>query len=174
MGASVKLRYLLVALALTVLAGVAHAQSSLPPIPSITGPQDLSQMRGTLNTLINQINAILVPLLPNSPNSVETNFFALTPGATGFPAVLTLQTGADANASITIQPNGNGSVILMGQSNTGVVQFGNQASFVSAPGLSPYPGRVPALAAIQGVHNTAQGVLLVKDWLGVTRGVPAY
>ncbi len=170
MGASVKLRYLLAALALTVIAAMAHAAS--PPVPLITGPQDLSQMRGTLNTLINQINAILVPAFPAGAGAV--NFPSLSGGVTGQPIIIGVQAGGDANASISIQPAGSGNLILMGQANTGVVQFGNLASFVSAPSLSPYPGRVPSQAAIQGVHNTAQGVLLVKDWLGVTRGVPAY
>ena len=151
----------------------AAAQSSQPPIPLLRGPLDPGAMQGTLNLIIQEINGILVPLIPGSPVT-PVNFLSLTPGATGTPAVLTLQPGADANASIAIQPNGNGNVILMGQSNMGVVQFGNQASFVSAPGLSPYPGGVPGAAALQGVKNTVQGVLLVKDWLGVTRGVPAY
>jgi hypothetical protein len=179
-----RLRYLLVLLVALdffdpgdgLFPGMFHsdgAAAQVLPIPSVPGPYDPSQALATFNTLINQINGVLVPALGATVTSAGTavNTIALTGGVTGNSAVIGLQPGADANAGILIRPNGSGNLTLLGLSGTGVVQFGNQASFVSAPSLTACS--TPGLAAIQGVKSTVQGMLIVKDWLGVARGLQA-
>src|SRR5712691_7768512 len=148
----------------------AYAATQLP-IPLLSGPSDPSQMNATLNGVIAKINAILGPVILQT--SGGENFISLSGGVSGAPAVIGLAPGAGADAGIQINPNGSGNIILFSQSNTGVLQLGNQASFVSAPGLSPNPIG-SRLASLYGVKNTVQGMFIFKDWLGRTRGLPVY
>ena len=171
----------------SVLAAAALSACGMFPayaasIPYIQGPTEPPTLAGPLNTLINQINAILSPLTggpavnggqPGSGTPAVNNI-QLISAATGSLAQIGLQPGADPNAGIQINPNGSGNIVLFALGDTGVLQFANTGSFVSAPGLSPYPGRVPGALALMGVQSTVQGAFVFKDWLGITRGVPAY
>ena len=152
------------------------AQAQVPPIPLVSGPQDLSQMRGTLNTLINEINAILVPAFPAQPGAV--NFPNMQATVTGQPGILGLSFGGDPNASLAIQPNGNGNVILFGASGTaqlgtGVLQIGNVASWVPAKGLAPCPAVSGGSTRPLGVGPTVTGYFQVGDWLGRIHSIAA-
>ena len=162
------LRLMLVGFA---LAAALPAVAQTLPIPLVTGPQDVSQMRGTFNTLINNINNVLRPIFPAAG---AVNSIALTGGATGTLATISLAAGADANASIGLVPNGNGDIILWAGNPTslGTLQFANAASFVPAEGLGACPGVDPA-APPYGVEAAITGYISVKDWLGVTRALPA-
>lgn len=161
-----QLRVLLVLLVGLGFADAAAAQQL--PIPMFSGPMDPASMQSDLNGLISQINGVLVPALGPSSTMAGTpvNKVSLTGGLTGNPATIGLQPGADANASIQIKPNGSGNIVL-----AGALQFGIPGSFVATPTLVPCPGRHSG-AAFYGINQTVQGVFLVKDWLGMTRGIP--
>jgi hypothetical protein len=152
-----------------VFVGASAAAQTLP-IPYLSGPQDPSQMNATINSVIQRINAVLSPVLASGSTSV--NNVAITGGVTGSPLVIGLQTGADANAGITISPNGSGNVKLFSQNGTGVLQFGNQTSFVTA-GLANAPGIVSGKAPL-GMSDHLRGYILMQDWLGRSYGFPVY
>lgn len=120
------------------------------------------------NNLIQAINAILTPLIPNVASPV--NSISLTAGATGSQAMIGLQTGADTNAGIMINPNGSGNITLFSQLDTGVLQFGNQSSFVKAAGLVACPAAVKNNPF--GVAPVVTGYFLAADWLGVQHAIP--
>lgn len=169
----VTMKRLLSALIVLMLAAPAGAQTL--PIPLVTGPQDVSQMRAIFNTLIGQINAVLVPVFGYSttPNGTPVNLISLSGGLTGSNATIGLQPGADANAGITINPNGSGNIQLFAQGDTGTLKFGNEGAFVKAYGLGACPGALGLNKQPIGVQPVVTGFLIVKDWLGASHGVPA-
>ncbi len=167
MGVAMKRLYsFLVAL---MLAAPALAQTL--PMPLMRGPLDPSQQLANFNALITTINNVLVPALGQNPTSGGTavNLIGLTGGQTGSPAVIGLQTGADTNAGIQINPSGSGNIILFGQGDTGVLQFASSSSFVPATGFAACPGVVPNKAPL-GVKGTVSSYVIVKDWLGNSHG----
>ena len=143
------------------------------PVPYLQGPQQVPAAIPMVNSLIQQLNAILVPVLGPStgPGGVAlVNNTALTGGVTGSPAVIGLQPGADANASIQIKPNGTGNIVLFGQGTTaGVLQFASSGSFVPATGFAACPGVIPNKAPL-GVQGVVTSYLVVQDWLGNKHG----
>src|SRR6266702_4635841 len=101
-GLRMKIRGVLAALLL--LAAGSRADAATITSPFLTGPQDPSQITGTVNSLVIAINAILSPLTgPNVAGGV--NSIGHLTGITGTPAIIDLQSGADANAGIQIIPN---------------------------------------------------------------------
>lgn len=148
----------------------APAVAQTLPIPSLVGPSDPSQMNATINNLIRQLNNILQPVISNAPAAV--NLISLAGGTTGNAATIGLQTGADTNAGIQINPNGSGAITLFGQTDTGTLKFGNQASFVTA-GLANAPG-IAAGKAPLGMSDHLRGYILMQDWLGRSYGFPVY
>ena len=160
-------------LVLCALMTAAPAFAQTLPMPLLKGPLDPSQTLATLNSLITSINNVLVPALgPSStPSGTLVNQISMTGGLTGSPGVIGLQPGADANASIQINPNGSGNIILFGQADTGSLQFGNTGAFVKATGLSSCPGASKKMPF--GVGQTVTGYFMVQDWTGAKHGVPA-
>ncbi len=151
--------------------GTAHAAS----IASVN-PQQL-QIPATgadFNALIAAINAIVTPLIPNVSGSVNT--ISLTPGITGTPAIIGLQPGADTNTGITISPNGSGAITIFSQADTGVLQYGNQSSFVPGNGIDRCPGSGGIAHVITGgvlagtagglPNNVVRGYFINSDWMG--------
>ena len=155
-----------------MLAAPAFAQTL--PIPMLKGPLDPSQTLATLNNLLIQLNGVLVPALGATTTSAGTvvNVIALSGGLTGSNATIGLQPGADANAGITINPNGSGNITLFGQADTGVLAFGNQASFIPATSLIACPGVPAGKSAPMGVSTTVTGFTPIKDWLNRVHAWP--
>lgn len=155
-------RALLLAGAIIALLPPAGAQT--PPIPNFNPSQlQIPATGADFNTLIRSINAILVPLVPGG--SAGVNLISLTGGVTGSPAVIGLQSGADANAGIQINPNGSGNIVLFSQTDTGVLQIGNQASFVPANSFVACPGATIGHPPF-GMKGVVSGYFAMKDWLG--------
>jgi hypothetical protein len=153
-----------------MLAAPAFAQGL--PIPLLKGPYDPGAGLQTFNTLIVQLNNVLVPSLGSSTNSsggALVNQVSLTGGSTGNSATIGLQPGADPNAGISLNPNGSGNIQFFGVGDTGVLQFGNSASFVTATGFAACPGVNPGRAPI-GVQGVITSYIIVKDWLGKSHG----
>ncbi len=136
-----------------------------------------------LNAIITSINVILSPLTGGA-GAGGVNQISLTSGATGLPAQIALQPGADANAALAIVPNGNGNIMLFGapgqpgqpwaSSSTGVLQFGNAAGFIKANGFAPCPGMATNRPPMLGIPATVvTGFFQVQDWLGFQYAVPA-
>lgn len=163
-----KLKFLAAALAMVA---ALPAWATSPPIPLFSGPWDPANTGANVNTLILEINAILTPALPAVSGAV--NLISLSGGLTGQPAVIGLQSGADANAGIQINPNGSGNIILFGVNDTGVLQFANSSAFLPLPGMALAPGVLPNKAPL-GMADHLTGYFLVQDWLGRSRGVAAY
>lgn len=155
--------------ALMLVSGFAFAAS----VPLLTAPVDPGQQQANLNNLIAAVNLVLSPLTGGSANNpLLINTISLAPALTGQPAIIALAPGADANASIGLSSNGDGDIVLFAGNtgSAGVVQFANAAAFVPANGFAACPGGdLPQL----NVAETVTGYLVFKDWLGVTRGIPA-
>lgn len=166
-----KIRAVLAALILLFVAARVDAASI--PYPFLSGPTDPSQINATINSLVIAINNILSPLTGGPTVSTQINAIDLTAGTTGMPGVIGLQSGADTNAALQIQPNGTGNIILFASTgSTGVLQFANTNSFVAANGLGACPGIANKAPPI-GVAQTIQGFIVVQDWIGRTRNLPA-
>ena len=157
------MRFVLIALA---LAASTPAVAQTLPLPLVTLPQDASQMRSTINTLINNINNVLRPIFPAAG---AINSITLVGGATGVSAKIGLGATADANAEIIIDPNGSGNIVLFQSDDTGNLQFGNSAAFIRANGFSACPA---VGKGTLGVNAVVTGHLIVRDWLGTKHGIP--
>jgi hypothetical protein len=161
--------------ALLALALPAAAQNAQFPIPPFTGPNDPSQLRAYLNTLVSEINAVLGPVVPAQPGSTNLITLGGTPTGGGNPAI-SLTTTSDGNAGIAIQPNGRGNIVLFdpGVAGAGLLQFADTASFAPATGLAACPG-MPTIAKKTnfGVDDHVDGYFIVQDWLGRSHGMPA-
>jgi hypothetical protein len=156
--------------------GDSHARAA--SVPLLTGPQDTSQMNGTINGVIINLNAILSPLTGGgliagtTPGSgvPAVNTITLIPAVSGSTAVIGIAPGGDANASIQIQPNGAGDIILFGSGNSGGnLVFSSQSMWVPATGLTACPGMTPgdrANATVPlGYVPIVTGYWVIEDWL---------
>lgn len=181
-------RFVLLLLAGLLLPGMLRAQVILP-LPSISGPQDPSQLNAIFNLLINELNAILVPAVGGVTLTAGlTNGLLVTPSTstantatspTVTPLVISVGAGSSTNAGISIDPIGSGNVLLFGTgglagvgTNTGVLQFANLGSFVKANGLSPCPGMAVNRPPIIGVGSVVSDFFVVADWMGNLAAVP--
>lgn len=165
--------------AFCLIATLSAASAFAASVPLVTGPQDVSQLRGTLNTIINNINAIITPMIPNVPNAV--NIVVLLPAATGGVVIVSPGgQGSDANAPLGLSGAGNGNIILFAghTTSTGIVQFANSTSWRPAPGLGTCPGgnmkanTKGAHGLVDGPHSSVRGFIPVSDWLGRVRWLP--
>jgi hypothetical protein len=165
-------RFLTLLMLSLCLAAPAWAQSQLP-LTQFSGPWLPAETENNVNVLIRAINTIFLPLFPTVSGAV--NFPIFTAAATG--GIATISTGGssgDANASLGINPNGNGNIVLFANAvtDTGLLQFGNSASFQATTTLAQCPGTLPNKAPL-GMSATITGYIQVQDWLGRSHGLPA-
>ncbi len=171
---------------LAFLVGLLIATSAQAQIPLLTGPYDPGSTQGTFNVLISQINTVTAAVtgVPNSllatggvtsvtlGSTSAVNNVSITGGLTGFPPIISVGgANEDANAGLALQANGSGNISLLYGSGTGYVQLANQSSFVPAGGLAACPaynGGAPL-----GIHSSIQGYMVMLDWMGRKRWVPA-
>jgi hypothetical protein len=169
-----KLRALIVAIALAASASIAQAQQAIPYFTGQpTGPGggwDTSSPMNNVNILIGEINGILGPLSGGNPNGIfgGSTSVGFQPGG-----LVTLQPNPSLgpNTAIGLAPVGNGNIELFtGNQITGLglLQFGNYASFVPATGLAACPGVSSSGykngGLFLGPGQTVSGYVAILDW----------
>ena len=152
------------------------------PYP-VTGPQtpDVGAIQAELNTLVQQINgsAPFNGFVATAPG-IQVNQLVLYSAPTGSMASIGLGPFADANASISINPNGAGNIVLFppasGEpiaSDTGVLQFANAVSFVPVAGLVACPAYVRGGLNPVGLSPTVTGYVVIEDMFGTPHRLAA-
>jgi hypothetical protein len=160
--------------------GVLNFGTSPLPIPFIVGPVDPGNGQANLNSVILEIDNVLGVSFPQVPGGVNSP--TIGESTTGTPVVLGAQ-GADTNVGISIQPKAAGNITLFSQANSGVLQYGNQSSFVAGNGVDRCPGAAGvarSLGAGIGIvqaggatGGVVKGFFINADWMGRQYAVPA-
>jgi hypothetical protein len=173
------LKRIVYGLIFALAAGSAQAQSPIPYFTGLpTGPGggfDPTNQMANFNNLIGQIDNILgpttgggtAPLIAANPATVS---LAQVPGMQITGETIFSATGT-GNVTLGLAPVGNGNIDLFPANyitNTGLLQFGNYASFVAAKGIDRCPGMPANGVQTGGLYlspsQVVTGYMQVLDW----------
>lgn len=144
-------------------------------VPTITGPQDVSQLNATLNGIIANINAVLIPLSgPTLPGAASG--ILISQVTSGAPTISSYSLTGATNVNLKIDALGSGKIILFDSTNPldfGILKVASAASWVAATGLAACPGGLPARPTMNGsTSGVVTGYWLVQDWKESVHAIP--